>query len=116
MAIDTMTSFPYLQDRESTAVPLLAHGGSHTQRDQPPPTQTPTVTPSQPTSQSPQNGYPVRHNQPVIPPAESIQREPNSQHLMESVLGLPFGLGELSLAAILVVPLTLIALKRILQS
>lgn len=101
---------PYGFDQDGSAV-LLAHGGSHTKRDQPPPKQTPTAAP--PASQQHKNSPQV---QPVTPQAEPIQEAPNGQHLMESVLGLPFGLGELSLAAILIVPLSLMALKRILQS
>ena len=100
---------PYGFDQDGSAV-LLAHGGSHTKRDQPP-KQTPIVAP--PASQQHKNSPQV---QSVTPPTEPIQGATNGQHLMESVLGLPFGLGELSLAAILVVPLSLMALKRILQS
>lgn len=98
---------PFGFDQDGSAV-LLAHGGSHTKRE--PPKQTPIAAPtSKPHKNSPQV-------QPVTSPLEPIQEAPNGQHLMESMLGLPFGLGELSLAAILIIPLSLMALKRILQS
>lgn len=109
--------FPYSSDLEkSSAQPqVLAHGGSHTVRDQQQPKQTkaPIINQEKPTSKT------YEQKPKVSPPTVKTDPAPvmmQPEQMMESVLGLPFGLGELSLAAILVVPLSLMALKRILQS
>ena len=108
---------PYSSDSEkSSAQPqVLAHGGSHTERDQ----QQPKQTKEPITNQGNSTSKTYEQKPKVSPPTAKTDPLPvmmQPKHLMDSVLGLPFGLGELSLVAILVVPLSLMALKRILQS
>lgn len=93
----------------------LAHGGSHADREQTQTQQSPTtastIATPQPTLKT--HGNPSK----ATTPSTSIEPSPvlvtnNQSDLMTSILGLPLGLGELSLALIFAVPVCLLILKR----
>lgn len=98
-----------------TGPQLLAHGGSHTDREQTQtqqsPTKASTVATPQPTPKTHDNPSKATTPPNLIEPSPALVTN-NQSDLMTSILGLPLGLGELALTMIFAVPVCLLMLKR----
>lgn len=113
-----MTLHRFTNAKPNTEVLLLAHNGvSHNRSSKSQKTDTSPSHVSEAVPES-QNTDPARITQPLSTPVQtstaSVVSDPKT--LASSVMGLPFGLGELSLGLILAGPVCLSAIRRWLQS
>lgn len=98
----------------------LAHGGSHGLKDTEP-QHTPTPSPIE-TDASVSDELTLETDElteSLQPPSVATGAQPTAKtqaNLVSSIMGLPLGLGELSLGLVLAGPVCLFALKRWLQS
>lgn len=113
-----MTFYRFTNAKSSTAVFFLAHSGeSHNRSSESQKTETSATSESTPVPAS-QQTQPTEIVKPSQTPVELFTSSGGRDQitLASSVMGFPFGLGELSFSLILVGPVFLSAIRRWMQS